>query len=79
MTQPQMEGHPPKTIMITDQETIRTVWTHANARGFPGENPKMLSAIVREWQEMTIKAMQERGLQQVTEQLGLIHTKEVHK
>ena len=69
----------PKTIMVTDEETIRIVATHSNARGFPGENPKMLSAIVREWQEMTIQAMQQRGLEQVTEQLGLIHTKEVNK
>jgi|TARA_R100001163_G_C5059820_1_gene196537 hypothetical protein len=69
----------PKTIMITDPETIKIVATHSNARGFPGENPKMLSAIVREWQEMTIQAMQQRGLEQVTEQLGLIHTKEVTK
>jgi hypothetical protein len=69
----------PKTIMITDPETIKIVATHCDARGFPGENPKMLSAIVREWQEMTIQAMQQRGLEQVTEQLGLIHTKEVTK
>ncbi len=79
MTEKQEGIKVPKSIMITDAETIRIVATHSNARGFPGENPKMLSAIVREWQEMSIQAMQQRGLQQVTEQLGLVHTKEVQK
>ena len=43
------KSQPPKTIMVTDPSVIQIVYDAAQDRGFPGQNPQMLSTIVREW------------------------------